>query len=104
MSSVAGLRGWTDLGVYCTTKGGVRLFAKAGSDGVRAEADGIRIKTVNPGVIDPPIWTNLPVSAGSNAPIDPNEVAETGYRSEGLGRRRILQMACSPSPLTRRVT
>jgi NAD(P)-dependent dehydrogenase (short-subunit alcohol dehydrogenase family) len=34
--------------------------------------------TVHPGVIDTPIWTKLPVSAGSNAPIDPNEVAKTG--------------------------
>jgi hypothetical protein len=29
-----------------------------------------------PGVIDTPIWTKLPASAGSNAPIDPNEVAK----------------------------
>jgi hypothetical protein len=50
-----------------------------------------------------PIWTKLPVSAGSNAPIDPNEVAKTGVpslvqcplamvsictRAGGSGRRR----------------
>jgi NAD(P)-dependent dehydrogenase (short-subunit alcohol dehydrogenase family) len=34
--------------------------------------------TIHPGVIDTPIWTELSVSAGSNAPIDPNEVAKTG--------------------------
>ena len=43
-----------------------------------AEGDGIRVNTVHPGVINTPIWTKLPVSAGSNAPIDPNEVAKTG--------------------------
>jgi NAD(P)-dependent dehydrogenase (short-subunit alcohol dehydrogenase family) len=43
-----------------------------------AEGDGIRVNTVHPGVIDTPIWTKLPVSAGSNAPIDPNEVAKAG--------------------------
>jgi NAD(P)-dependent dehydrogenase (short-subunit alcohol dehydrogenase family) len=43
-----------------------------------AAGDRIRINTVNPGVIDTPIWTKLPTSCGSNAPIDPNEVARTG--------------------------
>jgi len=32
----------------------------------------------HPGVIDTPIWTKQPTSAGSNAPIDPNEVARAG--------------------------
>jgi NAD(P)-dependent dehydrogenase (short-subunit alcohol dehydrogenase family) len=40
--------------------------------------DGIRINTVHPGVIDTPIWTKITASAGSNAPIDPNEVAKAG--------------------------
>jgi NAD(P)-dependent dehydrogenase (short-subunit alcohol dehydrogenase family) len=35
MSSVAGLRGSAGLAGYCATKAGVRLFAKAGRDGVR---------------------------------------------------------------------
>jgi NAD(P)-dependent dehydrogenase (short-subunit alcohol dehydrogenase family) len=33
---------------------------------------------VHPRVIDAPVWTKLPVPAGSNAPIDRNEVAKTG--------------------------
>jgi NAD(P)-dependent dehydrogenase (short-subunit alcohol dehydrogenase family) len=77
-SSVAGLRGSAGLAGYCATKGGVRLFAKAVAMECAAAGDGIRINTVHPGVIDTPIWTKLPVSAGSNAPIDPNEVARTG--------------------------
>jgi len=77
-SSVAGLRGSAGLAGYCATKGGVRLFAKAVAMECASEGDGIRVNTVHPGVIDTPIWTKLPTSAGSNAPIDPNEVARAG--------------------------
>jgi NAD(P)-dependent dehydrogenase (short-subunit alcohol dehydrogenase family) len=77
-SSVAGLRGSAGLAGYCATKGGVRLFAKAVAMECAAEADGIRVNTVHLGVIDTPIWTKLPVSAGRNVPIDPDEVAKTG--------------------------
>jgi NAD(P)-dependent dehydrogenase (short-subunit alcohol dehydrogenase family) len=77
-SSTAGLRGSAGLAGYCATKGGVRLFAKAVAMECAVEANGIRVNTVHPGVIDTPIWTKLPVSAGSNAPIDPNQVAKAG--------------------------
>jgi NAD(P)-dependent dehydrogenase (short-subunit alcohol dehydrogenase family) len=63
-SSVAGLRGSAGLAGYCATKGGGRLFAKVVAMEWAAEADGIRVNTVHPGVIDTPIWTKLPVSAG----------------------------------------
>ena len=78
MSSVAGLRGSAGLAGYCATKGGVRLFAKAVAMECAAAGDGICINTVHPGLIDTRIWTKIPVSAGSNAPIDPNEVARAG--------------------------
>jgi NAD(P)-dependent dehydrogenase (short-subunit alcohol dehydrogenase family) len=77
-SSTAGLRGSAGLAGYCATKGGVRLFAKAVAMECTAEADGIRVNTVHPGVIDTPIWTKLPVSAGRNVPIDPDELAKAG--------------------------
>src|SRR5262249_54917866 len=77
-SSIAGLRGSAGFPGYCATKGGVRLFAKAVAMECAAEGDGIRVNTVHPGVIDTPIWTKLPTLAGSNAPIDPNEVARAG--------------------------
>jgi NAD(P)-dependent dehydrogenase (short-subunit alcohol dehydrogenase family) len=77
-SSVAGLRGSAGLAGYCATKGGVRLFAKAVAMECAMEADGIRVNTVHPGVIDTPIWTKLSGSAGRNVPIDPNEVARAG--------------------------
>jgi NAD(P)-dependent dehydrogenase (short-subunit alcohol dehydrogenase family) len=77
-SSTAGLRGSAGLAGYCATKGGVRLFAKAVAMECAVESDGIRVNTVHPGVIDTPIWIKLPVSAGRNVPIDPNEVAKTG--------------------------
>jgi NAD(P)-dependent dehydrogenase (short-subunit alcohol dehydrogenase family) len=38
----------------------------------------IRVNTVHPGVIDTPIWTKIPASAGSNTPIDPSEIASAG--------------------------
>ncbi len=78
MSSVAGLRGSAGLAGYCATKGGVRLFAKAVAMECASAGDGIRINTVHPGVIDTPIWTKIPVSAGQNVPIDPNELAKSG--------------------------
>jgi NAD(P)-dependent dehydrogenase (short-subunit alcohol dehydrogenase family) len=77
-SSVAGLRGSAGLAGYCATKGGVRLFAKAVAMECAMEADGIRVNTVHPGVIDTPIWTKISGSAGRNVPIDPNEVAKAG--------------------------
>ena len=77
-SSVAGLRGSAGLAGYCATKGGVRLFAKAVAMECAAEADGIRVNTVHPGVIDTPIWAKLSGSGGRNIPIDPNDVAKAG--------------------------
>jgi NAD(P)-dependent dehydrogenase (short-subunit alcohol dehydrogenase family) len=50
--------------------------------------DDIRINTAHPGVIDTPIWAKLPVPGGSNAPIDPNEVAKVGVP---LGRASQAQ-------------
>jgi NAD(P)-dependent dehydrogenase (short-subunit alcohol dehydrogenase family) len=71
------------LAGYSATKGGVRLFARAVAMECAADADGIRVNTVHPGVIDTPIWTKLSGSGGRNVPIDPNEVAKAGVR---LGR------------------
>jgi NAD(P)-dependent dehydrogenase (short-subunit alcohol dehydrogenase family) len=78
MSSVAGLRGSAGLAGYCATKGGVRLFAKAVAMECAAAGDGIRVNTVHPGVIDTPIWTKIQAAGGSNAPINPEEVARAG--------------------------
>jgi NAD(P)-dependent dehydrogenase (short-subunit alcohol dehydrogenase family) len=77
-SSVAGLRGSAGLAGYCVTRGGVRLFAKAVAIERAAEADGIRVNTIHPGVIDTPIWTKISGSGGRNVPIDPNKVAKAG--------------------------
>jgi len=79
MSSLAGLRGAAGLAGYCATKGGVRLFAKAVAMECAAAADGIRVNSVHPGIIDTPIWGKIPTEAGGsgqNAPIDPEERAK----------------------------
>jgi NAD(P)-dependent dehydrogenase (short-subunit alcohol dehydrogenase family) len=85
---------------YCATKGGVRLFAKAVAMECAAEADGIRVNTVHPGVIDTPIWTKLSGSGGRNAPIDPNEAAKAGVPLGRVDRLRTSRMACYSSPPT----
>jgi NAD(P)-dependent dehydrogenase (short-subunit alcohol dehydrogenase family) len=95
--------GWRSQGIcrvagYCSTRGGVRLFAKAVAMECAAEADGMRVNTVHPGVIDTPIWTKLSGSGGRNVPIDPNEVAKAGCRSAGLDRLKTSRMACCSSP------
>jgi hypothetical protein len=97
-SSVAGLRGSAGLAGYCATKGGVRLFAKAVA--MEHATDDIRVNTVHPGVIDTPIWTKLPVSAGRNTPIDPHEVARAGVP---LGRAGQAQDIANGVLFLRRV-
>ena len=100
MSSVAGLCGSAGSAGYCANEGGVRLFAKAVAMECAAAGDGIRVNTVHPGIIDTPIWTKSPTSSGSNALIDPNEVAKPVYRSAGLGKHRICER-CALSRLRR---
>ncbi|MCW5747606.1 MAG: glucose 1-dehydrogenase [Alphaproteobacteria bacterium] len=80
LSSVAGLRGSPTLAGYSATKGAVRLFAKSIAMECAANGDNIRVNSVHPGIIDTPIWTKIPLSAGSgrNAPIDPHELARVG--------------------------
>jgi NAD(P)-dependent dehydrogenase (short-subunit alcohol dehydrogenase family) len=90
MSSVAGLRGSAGLAGYCATKGGVRLFAKAVAMECAAAGDNIRINTVHPGVIDTPIWTKMPSSAGRNTPIDPHEVAKAGVPLGRVGQAQDI--------------
>jgi NAD(P)-dependent dehydrogenase (short-subunit alcohol dehydrogenase family) len=90
MSSVAGLRGSAGLAGYCATKGGVRLFAKAVAMECAAAGDNTRLNTVHPGVIDTPIWTKLPVSAGRNTPIDPHEVAPAGMPLARAGQTQEI--------------
>jgi NAD(P)-dependent dehydrogenase (short-subunit alcohol dehydrogenase family) len=87
-SSMAGLRGSAGLAGYCATKGGVRLFAKAVA--MEHAADNIRVNTVHPGVIDTPIWTKLPASAGRNTPIDPHEVARAGVPLDRAGQAQDI--------------
>jgi NAD(P)-dependent dehydrogenase (short-subunit alcohol dehydrogenase family) len=87
-SSVAGLRGSAGLAGYCATKGGVRLFAKAVA--MEHATDRIRINTVHPGVIDTPIWTKIPASAGRNTPIDPVEIARATVPLERVGEAQDI--------------
>jgi NAD(P)-dependent dehydrogenase (short-subunit alcohol dehydrogenase family) len=91
MSSVAGIRGAPALSGYCATKGGVRLLAKAVAMECASAADGIRVNSVHPGIIDTPIWGKISASAmaaGRNAPID---VEERARASAPLARAGTAQ-------------
>jgi NAD(P)-dependent dehydrogenase (short-subunit alcohol dehydrogenase family) len=103
-SSVAGLWGLAGLAGYCATKGGVRLFVKAVAMDCAAEADGIRINTVRPGVIDTPIWTKLSGSGGRNVPIDPNEVAKAGVPLGRAGQAQDIANGVLFPPATPQVS
>ena len=55
-----------------------------------AGADGIRVNTVHPGIVDTPIWTKLSGSGVRNLPIDPNEVAKAGVPLGRAGRAQDI--------------
>jgi NAD(P)-dependent dehydrogenase (short-subunit alcohol dehydrogenase family) len=74
----------------------VRLFAKAVAMECAAEADGIWVNTVHPGVIDTPIWTKLSGSGGRNVPIDPNKVAKAGVPLGEAGQAQNIANGALP--------
>jgi NAD(P)-dependent dehydrogenase (short-subunit alcohol dehydrogenase family) len=86
MSSLAGLRGAPGLAGYCATKGGVRLFAKAIAMECASFADGIRVNSVHPGIIDTPIWGKIPTEATGATPTAPIDVEERARLATPLGR------------------
>ena len=86
MSSLAGLRGAPGLAGYCATKGGVRLFAKAIAMECASFADGIRVNSVHPGIIDTPIWGKIPTEATGATPNAPIDVEERAKIATPLGR------------------
>jgi NAD(P)-dependent dehydrogenase (short-subunit alcohol dehydrogenase family) len=86
MSSLAGLRGAPGLAGYCATKGGVRLFAKAIALECASFADGIRVNSVHPGIIDTPIWGKIPTEATGATPNAPIDVEERARQAAPLGR------------------
>ena len=71
-----------------------------------AAGDNIRINTVHPGVIDTPIWTKIPASAGSNEPIDGNEIAKAGVplrragQTQGIANRALFLASDASSYMT----
>lgn len=51
LSSVAGLRGYSGLGAYCGSKGGVKLLTKAAAVEFASLKYGIRVNSIHPGLI-----------------------------------------------------
>ena len=83
------MRGSSITNLYCQS--GTKLFRESGRDGVcgrtRWKSESIRF---TPGAIDTPIWTKLPTSAWSNAPIDPSEVAGAGVPLDKAGQAQDI--------------
>ncbi len=75
ISSVAGLRGAPRLSAYCASKGAVRLFTKSVALECAMIRDGVRVNSVHPGIIETPIWVQLPTPHGANAPPDLDALA-----------------------------
>jgi hypothetical protein len=67
----------------------VRLFAKAVRWSAR-QLTTISGSTGSIGVIDTPIWTKIPASAVTNAPIDPNEIARAGVPLGSAGEAQDI--------------
>jgi NAD(P)-dependent dehydrogenase (short-subunit alcohol dehydrogenase family) len=55
ISSVLGLVGSPDMGAYCASKGGVRLYSKSVALSCAQEKLDIRVNSVHPGFIDTPL-------------------------------------------------
>jgi 3alpha(or 20beta)-hydroxysteroid dehydrogenase len=84
VSSVAGVAGFADNGIYCATKWAVRGMSKAAA--LELGTHGIRVNTIMPGLIDTPMTRNPPndwaavMERGRRLPLGrvaaPNVVAE----------------------------
>jgi NAD(P)-dependent dehydrogenase (short-subunit alcohol dehydrogenase family) len=85
MSSVAGLRGHPGLAAYCTSKGAVRLLAKAVAMECAAAGDNIRVNSVHPGIIDTPIWpAAIDVQARAKITVPMARAGEARDIAEGV--------------------
>ncbi|WP_445504396.1 glucose 1-dehydrogenase [Microvirga sp. G4-2] len=76
LSSIAGMIGIPDLGAYCTSKGGVRLYTKSVALYCAKAGLNIRVNSIHPGYI----WT----------PMVENYLAQHGDVEEGRGAADAL--------------
>ena len=54
------------------------------------EADGIRVNTVHPGVIDTPIWTKLSGSGAATCRSSRTRSPKPGCRSAGSDKAQVI--------------
>ena len=83
-SSIAGLAGSPNMTAYCTSKGAVRLLAKAAAAECAQMNANIRVNSIHPGVIDTPIWTKV----GNDAPI---ALMQSAASRAPLGRPGLVE-------------
>jgi NAD(P)-dependent dehydrogenase (short-subunit alcohol dehydrogenase family) len=66
VSSVAGLRAAPGLSAYAMTKGGVRLLSKSVAAECTNLANGVRVNSIHPGIIETAIWQKMATASGEN--------------------------------------
>jgi 3(or 17)beta-hydroxysteroid dehydrogenase len=87
ISSVAGLVGTPGQSAYNMTKGGVLLFSKSAALECGKLGNGVRVNTVNPGVIDTPMLTEtLPEWTAVGFGETDEETMETVLAMHPIGR------------------
>jgi NAD(P)-dependent dehydrogenase (short-subunit alcohol dehydrogenase family) len=58
-SSIAGIRASANTAGYSATKGAVRMFTKAVALECAAAANGVRVNSIHPGIVETAIWDSL---------------------------------------------
>ncbi len=58
IASASGIKAAAGASAYCTSKAGLRMFAKAVA--LECKEDGIRVNTVSPGAVATPMWSKMP--------------------------------------------
>jgi len=58
IASASGINAAAGASAYCTSKAGLRMFAKAVA--LECKEDGIRVNTVSPAAVATPMWSKMP--------------------------------------------
>jgi NAD(P)-dependent dehydrogenase (short-subunit alcohol dehydrogenase family) len=101
VSSVAGLKAAPGLSAYAMTKGGVRLLSKSVAAECTNLANGVRVNSIHPGIIETAIWQKMDVTPGENL-VEVEDIATAAVPGGVLGKavdiaNGVLYLACDES-------
>jgi NAD(P)-dependent dehydrogenase (short-subunit alcohol dehydrogenase family) len=101
VSSVAGLKAAPGLSAYAMTKGGVRLLSKSVAAECANLANGVRVNSIHPGIIETAIWQKMDVVPGDNQ-VEVEDIAAAAVPGGVLGKavdiaNGVLYLACDES-------